>query len=830
MAKASKKANRYQNTGIPSAQVDTKEKVSISPLFQQVTGVIVDKEKEELLVRDEVLRHEMQDALQKLESALEDTRLTKIDYEEKVKLLADEDERLMTQENRLQKQEQELKFLEQDIEIKRNEFIEENKKVALERSVLKSEQLKLQEQLAELAELKANAELGFAIEKQKALEEKREELGKLQTEALEKLSENAKRLAEKEKVLLEREESLRVNEAEAIAGFINERKTIFLQQQDEIQVLRDDWSKEKQQQQQELAQAKHDIVVKIVEIEQLQNNLQDDKAQFDATIEAMRNSIQREFSVQLTKLKSSNESLEQSHNKALDEIDALTEKLQQYADLERQLEGLGVLEIQEELAHLREKNRDLRIKLSERTEEGLEEENERLEELCDDLESQVFDLRQKNNELENELNNSRLSVMAKHHLQQEKRVLEQHKRVLDTSITQLQTQIDDLVEKQQGELPFKSLSEMDQIFRSEARGLQVVPELQRFVSIMQSNIAKQNFYYSLKDIRLFIAGLAMSKLHLLQGISGTGKTSLARAFAKAINNAMGEEQEKLYCEIVRVQAGWRDREDLLGHFNAFEKRFYTKEALQALYRAQQPKFKDTLQIILLDEMNLSQPEQYFADFLSLMETPDRAEINLLDSANEKAPELFINKRAIKIPQNVWFIGTANHDETTKEFADKTYDRAHVMEVKRSEEEVDITYANTEQYSFTSLIQSFEQAQHKHKAVVKNIFTQLQNSLLEDALKAVNVSWGNRLERQAYSFIPVYIEMGGSVSEALDHLFATKVFRQGKVTGRYDTRVDKIELIISCLQDAWLDLGLKDEKPVMSLALLNQDVERLKGNL
>jgi cell division protein ZapA (FtsZ GTPase activity inhibitor) len=49
----------------------------------------------------------------------------------------------------------------------------------------------------------------------------------------------------------------------------------------------------------------------------------------------------------------------------------------------------------------------------------LEEENERLEELCDDLESQVFDLRQKNNELESELNNSRLSVMAKHHLQQE---------------------------------------------------------------------------------------------------------------------------------------------------------------------------------------------------------------------------------------------------------------------------------------------------------------------------------------------------------------------------------------------------------------------------
>ena len=81
-------------------------------------------------------------------------------------------------------------------------MIEENKKLALERSYLKSEQLKLQQELAQLAELKANAELGFAIEKQKALEEKREELDRLQAEALNKLSINAQRLAEKEKVLL----------------------------------------------------------------------------------------------------------------------------------------------------------------------------------------------------------------------------------------------------------------------------------------------------------------------------------------------------------------------------------------------------------------------------------------------------------------------------------------------------------------------------------------------------------------------------------------------------------------------------------------------------
>ncbi len=132
---------------------------------------------------------------------------------------------------------------------------------------------------------------------------------------------------------------------------------------------------------------------------------------------------------------------------------------------------------------------------------------------------------------------------------------------------------------------------------------------------MQSNIAKQKFYYSLKDIRLFIAGLAMSKLHLLQGIWEQVKPGLARAFAKAINDAIGEDPENYTVRLSEYRAGWRDREDLLGQLNAFEKRFYTKEALQALYRAQQPKFKDTLQIILLDEMNLSTAGTIFCRFL-----------------------------------------------------------------------------------------------------------------------------------------------------------------------------------------------------------------------
>ena len=823
MAKKPKTQNRYGSPNIPTPST-TQEKPAISPLMQQVTGEIFNKEQEALLAKEDILREEILVIIERCKQVQVNLQLEKQQYEEKNRALVEQQTTLnYTQQDLIQKEDQ----LNSDIEnitIQQQNLAQDRKQLALDKQTFSKDMIALKEQHNTLAEQKQNAELGFAAEKQRALDEKRQALDELQAESLKKLSNDSQRLAQKEADLFKREQKLIQDESEAQAGFTELKHELI-----------DAWQQEKRAQEQVLFQNRKALEQKATEIQLAQEALNLEQAQFDAQVTAMRNSIRHDFSVQITKLKASNENLEQSHNQALDEIEQLTSKLQQYADLERQLSGQGVLSIQEELNTLRVKNRDLKAQLSERYEEGLQEENERLEQQLSDVEEQLFDLRQQNNELSHEINNNRLSVLDKQHLQQEKRVLEQHKRVLDTSITQLQTQIDDLVEKQQGELPFKALSEMDNLYRDEARSLQSVPELKKFAQIMQANIAKQSnpdgkvIEFSIKDIRLFIAGLAMSKLHLLQGISGTGKTTLARAFAKSINNVSSEDQEKLYCEIVRVQAGWRDREDLLGHFNAFEKRFYTKEALQALYRAQQPKFADTLQIILLDEMNLSQPEQYFADFLSLMETPDRAEINLLDSANEKTPRLFVDHRAIKIPQNVWFIGTANHDETTKEFADKTYDRAHVMEVKRSTEVVDTANANAEQYSYASLMQRFKQAQHQYQPTVNHIFQQLKESALEKSLHSIGVSWGNRLERQAQVFIPVYMAMGGTASEALDHLLATKVFRRGKVTGRYDTRDEKIEAILFNLEKIWEELGFT-ESPETSWELLQQDIERLKGNL
>jgi 5-methylcytosine-specific restriction endonuclease McrBC GTP-binding regulatory subunit McrB len=97
--------------------------------------------------------------------------------------------------------------------------------------------------------------------------------------------------------------------------------------------------------------------------------------------------------------------------------------------------------------------------------------------------------------------------------------------------------------------------------------------------------------------------------------------------------------------------------------------------VQALYRAGTPAFKDKPYVIVLDEMNLSHPEQYFADVLSAIERD--APLTLTNVLLEPAPSRLAEGRLLAIPSNVWFVGTANHDETTMGFADKTYDRSHV---------------------------------------------------------------------------------------------------------------------------------------------------------
>lgn len=329
-------------------------------------------------------------------------------------------------------------------------------------------------------------------------------------------------------------------------------------------------------------------------------------------------------------------------------------------------------------------------------------------------------------------------------------------------------------------------------------------DLKTLVSYVQQWMAFKSdkpFYYDLNTIRIFLAGLHMSPISILQGISGTGKTSLPREFAKALlsdSNYVGldsDNQNKAPYRICAVQSGWRDNMDLMGYYNSFEHKYKETDFFKALYLANQPKYKNTLFLIILDEMNLSRPEHYFADFLSLLEqSPSERYISLTNTPNEVLPDLVVGGK-LKIPENVRFIGTANHDETTLEFAPKTYDRSNVMEMPKNHPDKNSFRKTDEEFnvSYDWLNQRFKEAENKHKNSFSKFHEFINSNDMTHLLNEKGIGVGNRLEYQAERFIGVFVESGNEkekdIAIATDHLIASRLFRSLK--NRYD--LDKTNL-------------------------------------
>jgi hypothetical protein len=411
------------------------------------------------------------------------------------------------------------------------------------------------------------------------------------------------------------------------------------------------------------------------------------------------------------------------------------------------------------------------------------------------------------------------------------------KEAMEASNSRLRKALDDLrgdlalsIADDQKRSQFEHCAAMDQntLLQTPSQLYKETTDLRAFAKDLRDRIALsqgrgKELYYSEQDIRAFLGGLAMSRLHILQGISGTGKTSLPLAFARA----MGDRQAS-NCKLIEIQAGWRDRQDLIGYFNAFEGRFYETDFFKAIYEAQTPLYRDQIYIVLLDEMNLSRPEQYFADFLSKLEQAESGKtptLSLQSDLNKPFPNLFQNKE-LAIPPNIWFIGTANQDETTLEFADKTYDRSHVMELHQQAEAFNVGKTEPRPpVSYSALTDAFNEARKNHPNKAKESWEFINKSELRDLLKRFRLGWGNRLKRQVDSFVPVVVAAGGTVGEATDHIFATKVLR--KLRDRHDTPTDDLKKLQTYIAENWQLLD-QSSNPVQSLNILQEEIHRLSG--
>ena len=345
------------------------------------------------------------------------------------------------------------------------------------------------------------------------------------------------------------------------------------------------------------------------------------------------------------------------------------------------------------------------------------------------------------------------------------------------------------------ELVFPALSRLDKEYGGVAQGkiktddISLIELCNRFRNYLCKT---EKLYYDIDTIRVFISGMAASHLEILEGLSGTGKSSLPRYFARFVGG------EVIF---LPVQATWRDKSSLLGYFNDFSKTYRETDFLLNLYAASYN--PDKLYMFVLDEMNISRIEYYFADFLSVLEYPEPEwKIRLMQLPTGFVPPVYLDRGFVTIPNNSYFIGTANQDDSTFSIADKVYDRAITIAFSQS---------NTP-FTPEGAASAIHLSASKFHALLKEAvespslaFTPADakkfGALTSYVYEEFGVAIGNRILHQIEIIVPAFLGCGGKKDDILDFIFARKVV--AKLEGRFEEYVKSgLERLLALIDETF----------------------------
>ena len=348
---------------------------------------------------------------------------------------------------------------------------------------------------------------------------------------------------------------------------------------------------------------------------------------------------------------------------------------------------------------------------------------------------------------------------------------------------------DDTVDKN-SEIRFPKLYDVDLRFKDyKVQNYGNSFELPEFVELFRNFAASQlKLYYTTDMIRLFVSALASTKLVILQGISGTGKTSLAYAWGKFLKHDS--------C-IASVQPSWRDRTELFGYFNEFTKKFNETEVLKEMYVAG---YTDDIYTVILDEMNISRVEYYFAEMLSILEMPNKDEwiVEIVPSVWKNDPVHLIEGK-LKIPPNMWYIGTINNDDSTFMVTDKVYDRAMPIDINDKGQLFEPEDIPAQDINYSYLDKKFQDAIKNnpiHEENLKKI-----EAMDDYVIQHFRIAFGNRIVAHMRKFVPVFVACGGDEIRGIDYFIARKILRKFEQLNIAYIR-DEIDGFVKFLNDSF----------------------------
>ncbi|WP_051633872.1 AAA family ATPase [Bacillus sp. UNC41MFS5] len=339
-------------------------------------------------------------------------------------------------------------------------------------------------------------------------------------------------------------------------------------------------------------------------------------------------------------------------------------------------------------------------------------------------------------------------------------------------------------------IPLKEKSTIDYIIDNKPDDMVIEkPEIllsnKDLIDHIHSYIKSKGFHYSREEVINLFLSIKTKPFVILSGISGTGKTKIVQWFAESV----GATEENGRFKLIPVRPDWSDSSDLLGYVDIkddFKPGPLTKVIEKAEKNPDHPYF------VLLDEMNLARVEHYFSDILSVMESRKKQGEEIVTSTLLSAETA---KRDIKLPTNLYIIGTVNMDETTHPFSKKVLDRANTIEFNRVEltnlsfleEGEEVQPIAVTDIKFRANYLHLKDLYGSNKALVEKVTVELET--LNKSLQVINAHVGYRV-RDEICFYLDYNENSNLMDfkVAFDHCILQKILP--RISGS-DKRVERL---------------------------------------